>query len=74
MGNHLQKIIADAELRAQNFMTNQILDNRLEEFGGFVKDNDIVQPKTTIYGVTTLISLYNFKNSRFYLNNEFLKE
>ncbi len=73
MGNHLQKIIADAELRAQNFMTNQILDNRLEEFGGFVKDNDIVQPKTTIYGVTTLISLYNFKNSRFYLNNEFFK-
>ncbi|MDN5378867.1 MAG: hypothetical protein PWQ76_1122, partial [Clostridiales bacterium] len=73
MKDYLKKIVADAEFRAENFMMNQILDSGSKEFGGFAKDMDIVQPKTTIYGVTTLISLYNFKDSRFYLNDEVLK-
>ncbi|MCX7657678.1 MAG: hypothetical protein N2Z57_03260 [Oscillospiraceae bacterium] len=73
MEDYLKKIVADAEFRAENFIMNQILDSGSKEFGGFAKDMDIVQPKTTIYGVTTLISLYNFKSSRFYLNDEVFK-
>lgn len=61
------RLVRDEELRAQHFILNQITDQHSTQYGGFVEDEMYwAQPKLTIYQLTTLLSLYNTPESRFF--------
>jgi hypothetical protein len=61
------RIVQDEELRAKRFILNQIADRNSEQYGGFVEpEMHWVQPKLTIYHLTTLLALYNTPQSCYY--------
>lgn len=61
------RLVQDEELRARHFMQNQITDQNSAQFGGFVEDGRYwCQPKSTLYRLTTLLSLYHTPQSCFF--------
>ena len=68
MREHYKRMIQDSEQRVEYFMLNQIIAPNHSQYGGFVKKMNLAQPKMTIYGLTTLLSLYNTEESRYYRN------
>lgn len=70
MNQYLPKIIRDSEGRAELFERNQITDRQSDQYGGFVEEKLWTQPKSTIYKLTTLLSLYNTPQSRYYHSGE----
>lgn len=69
MIKHYNRIIKDCEKRAAYFIKNQINDAASENYGGFVEENLLIHPKSTIIGATVLLSLYCNKESMYYLDN-----
>jgi hypothetical protein len=74
MNPYLPRIIQDAERRAELLEVNQVLDSQSEQYGGFVDEKHWTQPKTTIYKLTTLLSLYNTPQSRYYQSAEAMQK
>lgn len=73
MNPYLPKIIRDAERRAELLEINQVSDAQSEQYGGFVEEKHWAQPKSTIYKLTTLLSLYNTPQSRYYHKPEAMR-
>lgn len=73
MNPYLPKIIRDAEFRAQLLEMNQISDPHSAQYGGFVEEKNWTQPKSTIYKLTTLFTLYNTPQSRYYHSEAAMK-
>lgn len=69
MIEHYKKILKDSEKRAEVFMKKQVMDNKSENYGGKLDEYNLVQPKSTIYSLTTLISLYLNKDSIYFKND-----
>ncbi|WP_094548064.1 hypothetical protein [Petroclostridium xylanilyticum] len=66
MIDHYKRIIKDSEKRAAFFLKNQILDKNSFDYGAVVKERNYVEPKSTIYGITTLLALYYNEESSYY--------
>jgi hypothetical protein len=70
MIEHYKKIVRDCEKAAAVFMKNQILDKTSHNYGGVLAEDELVQPKSTIYCLTTAISLYYTKDSGYFQKPE----
>ena len=66
MQEHLKKIILDSDSRGEFFLFNQIADPASPDRGALVRSFNMPQPKTTIYGLTTLLALYLTPGSAFF--------
>ncbi|WP_234122489.1 hypothetical protein [Clostridium hydrogenum] len=66
-------ILKQCEKRAASFIKKQVMDKESISYGGWLKENELVQPKSTIYGITNLISLYHNDKSKYYKNENVYK-
>lgn len=66
MIEHYKKIVRQCEKITTKFIKNQILDSTSLNYGGVFEDDQIVQAKSTIYALTTALSLYYTKDSIYF--------
>lgn len=74
MIEHYKKIVRQCEKTTEWFIKNQILDKTSHNYGGVVAEDELVQPKSTIYALTTALSLYYTKRSSYFQNAELFKK
>lgn len=68
MKRYYERIIRDSEKRIEYLLYNQILDENSPDYGAVLIDENYVEPKSTIYILTTAIALYLNENSKYYKN------
>lgn len=71
MRKHYERILRDSDKRVKRSLAIQVLDDPQSEFyGGFRDLEGLIEPKYAIYRVTTMISCYYNKDSRWFGNEE----
>lgn len=70
MIEHYKKIVRQCEKITAGFIKNQILDETSHNYGGVATEDELFQPKSTIYLLTTALSLYYTKDSIYFQNSE----
>lgn len=68
MKRYYERIISDSEKRVEYLLYNQIIDESNQDHGAVLLHKNYVEPKSTIYSVTTGIALYLNQKSKYYKN------
>lgn len=73
MEQHYQKMIQDTQDRVIKSLQIQVLDKNSHRYGGFLEESGIVQAKSSIYRVASMIAAYCNEDTIYYHSKKILQ-